>query len=426
MRKLSGIIAVITLLYLPASAHADGVSTEPGLHPYISVQEEYNDNIYLTSANKRDDFITSVSPGLKYMNSDAVSGVDLDFNLGFVSYAKESQNNYISANGSLIAKYLTKEHVNFYLTETINRSENPREQEPLTTAQQNMYVLSTQNNRAIYWRNVLAPTIEYQFGAENRLGLNYRNNIYRTDSGVSENSQENYINPFIDYWFDKRNGLHLDYGYDKGDFETSPNMTGHIGTIRYTNRVTSNAAVFGEYIFTRREFSAFNPPSTDYDIHAPAVGMTYTFSPTWNASAQVGYFWYEPATGSTLQGITYKASIVNRDVRTTYVVSLQGGYTEDYFTSENLGFNRYHRLTGSITHFLEKRTSIGFSGDIERVNYLLQDRDDWIWGVVGTLSHTPLKWLTLTLEVSHTEQDSSISIDDYTENRVMIRITATY
>ena len=424
MKKLSGIIAVIIFLCSPAYAQVG--TAEPGFHPYISVQGEYNDNIYLTSTNKTSDYITTVSPGLRYSNSDAVSGVDLDYNLGFVYYGKETENNYISHNGSLNAKYLTKEHVNFYLRDTFIRSENPREQEPLTTTQENKYVLSTQNNRAVYWRNVLAPTIEYQFGPENRLGLNYRNNIYRTESATSENSQEDYINPFIDYWFDQRNGLHLEYGYTIGKFDNSPDMTAHRANVRYTNRFTPKAAVFGEYTFTRREFSDFNPPSIDYDIHEPSVGITYAFGPTWNASAQVGYFWQEPETGSKISGLTYKASIVNRDVRTTYTASLQGGYNEDYFTSENLGFSRYHRLTGSITHFLEKRTSIAFAGNIERVDYTSGDRNDWIWGAVGTLSHTPLKWLTLALEVSHRELDSNIDTNDYTENRVMIRISATY
>jgi hypothetical protein len=105
---------------------------------------------------------------------------------------------------------------------------------------------------------------------------------------------------------------------------------------------------------------------------------------------------------------------------------LQGGYTEDYFTSQNLGFNKYHRLTGSITHFLEKRLSIGLLGSIERAEYTQEDRDDWIWGLGGTLSYTPLKWLILALEISHREDNSNIDFNDYTENRGMIRITATY
>ena len=200
-------------------------------------------------------------------------------------------------------------------------------------------------------------------------------------------------------------------------------MTAHMANARYTHRFSPKFSVFGEYTFTRREF---DPPSIDYDINEPSFGITYAFSPTFNASAQVGYFWQEPETGDKTDGPTYKASITNRDVRTTYVVSLQGGYSEDYFTSENLGFNRYHRLTGSVTHFLEKRTSIGFSGSVERAEYVDEDRDDWIWGVSGRLSHTPLKWLTLSLEISHRELNSDIETEDYKENRAIIKITATY
>jgi rRNA maturation endonuclease Nob1 len=75
---------------------------------------------------------------------------------------------------------------------------------------------------------------------------------------------------------------------------------------------------------------------------------------------------------------------------------------------------------------VEKRTSIGLTGNIERVEYSAEDREDWIWGVVGTLSHTPLKWLTIALEISHRELNSNIETNDYDENRGMIKITATY
>jgi hypothetical protein len=202
-------------------------------------------------------------------------------------------------------------------------------------------------------------------------------------------------------------------------------MTAHMANGRYTYRFNPKSSLFVGYTFTRRTFDNTTVDS-DYDIHEPILGISYAFSPTLNASAQVGYFWKEMDTGSKTEGVSYSASIINRDVRTTLVLSLQGGYNEDYFTSENLGFNRYHRLTGSISHFVEKRTSIGLTGNIERVEYSAEDREDWIWGVVGTLSHTPLKWLTIALEISHRELNSNIETNDYDENRGMIKITATY
>jgi hypothetical protein len=38
----------------------------------------------------------------------------------------------------------------------------------------------------------------------------------------------------------------------------------------------------------------------------------------------------------------------------------------------------------------------------------------------------PLKWLTLALEVSHNDRQSDVSFYEYTENRAMLTITATY
>ena len=400
------------------------------LHPYISLVEEYNDNVNLTSTNKVDDFVTTVQPGIKFSNMDKLAGVDLDYALGAVFYQKNSDLNYISHNASLNAKYLTSARVNFYLKESFIRSDNPIEREYFTTAEENKFVLATQTERAIYWRNVVAPTIEYQFGPENRMGINYRNNIYRTESIVNQDSREDYINPFLSYWFDKRNGISLDYGLTYGDFEGQPDLTGHRANVRYTNRFDPQSSAFAEYTYSKRTFDSSDPSEAQfnrsYDIHEPSVGMTFAIGSTLTASAQVGYFWAKPDTGSGKEGVSYKAELANSDPRTTYRLSLQGGYTEDFFTSENLGFSRYHRLTGSLNHKLDRRLSIGCLGSVERAEYDTDDRSDTIWGIGANASYMPLRWLTFSLAFTHRERQSNIDINDYTENRAVLAITAMY
>lgn len=424
---------ILTFLWLSCMSAAPLAQAEEllsKLHPYISVKEEYSDNLNLTSTNKKEDFITTVQPGIKFSNMDKMAGVDLDYSLGAVFYSKNSDLDYISHNASLNAKYLTSQHINFYLKESFIQSDNPQEREYFTTGEDNKYVLATTTDRAVYWRNVVAPTIEYQFGPENRLGVNYRNNLYRSDSATGQDSQENYINPFFSYWFDKQNGIALDYGFTDGKFDNSPDMTGHRANARYTNRFSAKSSAFAEYTYSRRIFAAPStaaaPAAADYDIHEPGVGMTFAFTPTLTASAQVGYFWTEPSSGSGKDGFSYKGELANIDPRTTYKLSLQGGYTEDFFTAENLGFNRYHRLTGSLTHLLDKRISVGGFGSFELAEFDLPEHRDTIWGVGGRASYMPLKWLTLALEVSHKERQSDVSIYEYTENRGMFTITATY
>lgn len=428
----------ILLLFLCsfATSNAHGAGLISRFHPFVSVKGEYTDNLNLTKANKQDDIITTVQPGIRFLHMGAKSGVNLDYTLGAVFYGKKSNLNYISHNASLEAKYLTASHINFYLKESFVRSDDPREQEYFTAPSSNRYLLATKTDRAVYWRNVVAPTIEYQFGPEDRLGINYRNNIYRTDSPDSpdspgsESSQENYINPFFSYWFDRRNGIALEYGLTYGEFDRSPDLTGHRANARYIHRFSPRHSIFAEYTYSKRIFDSSQPSgspfSTDYDIHEPSIGMRFVIGATLTASLQAGYFWTKPRTGSGTDGWSYKGELVNTDLRTTYGLYLQGGYTEDFFTSQNLGFTRYHRLTGFLNHRLDKQISLGGFGTVEYAEYEVTDRSDTIWGIGGRASYMPLNWLTFALEGSHRENQSSVDSAGYVENRGMFSITVIY
>lgn len=424
------VVALLSFLCVNATPYAYGAGLISRFHPFVSVKGEYSDNLNLTKTNRNEDYITTVQPGIRFSNMGKKAGVELDYTLGAVFYGKKTNLNYISHNASLDVKYLTASHINFYLKESFIQSDDPREQEYFTTAADSRYVLATKTERTVYWRNVVAPTIEYQFGPENRLGVNYRNNIYRTDSTSGQNSQENYINPFFSYWFDRRNGITLEYGLTYGEFDRNPDLTGHLANARYIYRFSPQHSIFAEYTYSKRTFDSSEPSessfSADYDIHEPSIGMKFLISATLTASAQVGYFWARPKAGLGKDGVSYKGELVNIDPRTTYGLSLQGGYREDFFTSQNLGFIRYHRLTGFLNHMLDKRISLGCFGSIEYAEHETSDRRDTIWGIGGRASYMPLKWLMLALEASHRENQSSVDSAGYVENRGMFRITVMY
>lgn len=421
------ILAVLAALLASPMAAARAADFLSQLHPYVTVKGEYNDNLNLTPDNKKDDFITTVQPGLKYSNMRPAGGVELDANIGYVMYARETDYNYWNANGSLNVKYTTPGRVNFYFKDSFTRSDDPREREIFSTEADNRYVLSTLTERSVYWRNVAAPTLEYQFGPDDRVGVNYRNNVYRSESDTGQgsgDSTENYVNPFVSYWFNRQNGIYLEYGYTAGDFEDNPDLEGHRLYGRYTNRFSPKSSIFAEYAYMTRKFK--DAPDSDYDVHDPAVGITHAFTPALTASAQAGYFVQDPKTGSREDGFSYKAELKNAGARTTWQISAQGGYTEDFFTSQNLGFTKYHRVTGSARHSLDRRLSVGCRGSVEWAEYRDPERTDTIWGVAGTASYQPLRWLTLSLELSHRENQSDLEIDEYKENRAMITVSAAY
>jgi hypothetical protein len=302
------------------------------------------------------------------------------------------------------------------------RSDESREQDFSPGALPDQYLLGTERTRAIYFRNVFEPSIEYQIGKESNLSLNYRSNIYENQSPSYEDSREDFVNPRFTYWFNIRNGVSLEYGLTLGHFDVSPNLTGHMATARYTYRFNPGTSIFGEYVFLRRDFE---PPSIDYDVYRPSLGVAHDFSPTLKGRAQLGYFWQNPSLGSTIGGLYYDASLSQRSMRTTYTVLFQGGYNEDYFTSQNLGFSKYHRVIGTISHQLRRRMTMGLSSSLERADFRT-GKIDYIWGVRGDASYQILKWLTISLEASHNENRSNIDSSDYKENRAFFKASANF
>ena len=58
------------------------------LNPTCEVKEEFNDNIYLTAGSKKNDFITTITPGLGFSRSSERLNVDLLAGLSWHDYAR--------------------------------------------------------------------------------------------------------------------------------------------------------------------------------------------------------------------------------------------------------------------------------------------------------------------------------------------------
>ncbi|MFO7568245.1 MAG: hypothetical protein R6W75_00475, partial [Smithellaceae bacterium] len=265
-------------------------------------------------------------------------------------------------------------------------------------------------------------TVEYQFGPENRIGVKYRNNVYQNEGPDDSNSIENYASPFLSYWFNRQHGIYLDYGYTNGYFEADPDLNTHRVTGAYMFRFTPKATASLHGAYTRQ---IFTEEILNYQVYETALGLSYRFSPTFTISGQAGYYWQETEIGLNNNGIAFKGDIAYIEARTTYRLSVQGGYREDFFTSRNLGFRKYYRATGSINHFLFQRLSIGCLGSAERAESE-PDNVETIWGAGANISLMPFKWMKISAEYTYQQQNADLEIDEYKENRGMVILTLTY
>ncbi len=171
--------------------------------------------------------------------------------------------------------------------------------------------------RNLYLRHIFEPALEYKFGKEDLVALQYRNMIYRVDEGAGEDSTENSIAPRLAYWFNIRNGITLDYTYSTAQFQTQPDWVGNTVAGKYLYRFNPRTMVFGAYSYSIIDFKA---PGIDYTVHSPSIGVEHAFSSTLNGRASLGWFWQVMDTGSSFNGPVYNLSISQRFQRTDYTV----------------------------------------------------------------------------------------------------------
>jgi hypothetical protein len=391
------------------------------INPQITIQEEYNDNINLTSRAAKSDWISTIYPGIKFSGSDNTYGLNLDYKMGLLFFASGTDNNAVSHLGKVNGYYRFNPRWAFRIKEDFLRSTDTREVDPLLSAVENQSYYSSNQSRNPFLRNVLEPSLEYQFGKEDLVTLTYRNNIFQTQNPLSQNSQENLVKVGITYWLDIRNGILGEYSFSKGTFERSADLQSQLTRFRYTHRFNPATSLFGEYSFQRNDSTT---SGMNYTTHNPSFGVNHAFNQTLSGTAQVGYYWKNSDLGSN-NNFSYQANLTQKEQKTTYTFSFQGGFTQDLFSSQNLGFTRFNRGLGRISHRILERLTLSITGMIERAEFD-NNRTDWISGVTGSTSYQILEWLTLSVEASHRENNSTVDINSYIENRAIFKMTAMY
>ncbi len=461
MNWIGGCMAGLLLWAIPGTLLADLKDILLQFQPYVSIQEEYTSNVNLTPKNAKDDYITTLYAGLRYSSTQRRPefgrelqpvptefqkyGIDLDGRAGFVYYEKGRASNYLSLLGNLNTWYRYSNRLTFRLSDNLTRSDESRVPEnaggpvPVYISGTfvnltDLYLAGTQRERSVWLANIVSPSLEYKFSKEGTVSLIYTNDLYNNQSSLSENSQGNFIKTRLDYAFNIRNAISLDYGYMIAQFDKSPDFTGHTTHGRYTYRFSPQTAVFGDYEFLIREVDS---PGVDYYVNTPSVGIDHLFSPTLSGKARVGYFWYSPDSGKSYSGPVLDIILAQRTEKTTYTLTVQGGFTETYFTAENLGPTQYYRAIGTITHRLVEKMTASLSGTAEwdrsraggaKGTGTLANADlkDTIWTVNGSVAYPLLKWLNLSLILTYKQDHSNVSARDYNEFRGLVRVEARY
>ena len=268
----------------------EGISSTPSkgsyrieVTPRISIQEEYDDNIFLRKTDIVSDFTTTLSPGIKLVANSDTNGIDLDYEFGWVKYHKGTRNDYIRHSGGLKVWQQLGNHLRFQLEDYYTKSDDilaAINQIPVSQRIPDPETLQAyQTNRA-------RALLEYQFGPGKQISAGYTYNITDNKDPNLEDITE--YGPFanLSYWFDQRDGLEFDYTFSRYDYgakgtaaETRPDLESHDVLGRYIHRFAEKTSALAQYGLFIRNFPRCIRKLPDSQFQCPALTMLFPSVP---------------------------------------------------------------------------------------------------------------------------------------------------
>ena len=449
MKTFKSLTVILVCLIIPASMVNARMITQ--LVPTLTVTEEYEDNFFQTEEDPDEEWITSYELGFSLGFISKRAQVYLGYNPEYKDYKYLDDRDSVEHNASLSADVQVTKHttakagiiydghdddhegdswehsantsVNSQLTKTVNTS--------LAYDYSNSY---DQQVRTGEWKEHRVHNanagIQKAFGAKSRVGANvsYETDNYKNSDADEYESWE--PSAFLNYWFTRRDGLetNLEYTDKKFDNLSSRDYDTTAGDIRYIRKFTQH---LDGYIKYRHHYS--DREDGHHVIYHPSVGVDWDITEDSGISFGVGVLFnrWDNGTDEDSEDPFFDINaykVFNFSPRGSLSITASSSYEESDDEAASLGYTINYQAGFSFNYMIAKRLSSRLFASYKRQDYKEEsiDRQDDTFNAGGGLTWTPLKWLQISLNATHTSfETDDASRDDYEDNTVtaFIRIT---
>ncbi len=366
-------------LVLPATVLLFPVATWGALefHPYLTVEEEYNDNIDLTSDNEEEDWITTVQPGISLIYDHRSVAATVDYSLRYRFYKNNDEDNLDEfkdvqrANASVLL--FDGRPFTLRVTETISRE---------TLDERDDYVYSDADRSTLYHLTVLpeydlrlTPTFSLVFG----------------------------------------------YGYERLDWvEPAGNDSEeHSGRVSMVKSLSAGSEIFARYAYIVHQS---DDDEEDFDRQDYVLGLTRQLGARTTARVEGGYAEVEYDSGYDADLTTWLATI---DYRLSEATSIALGYSQDFSVSATDGVTetREATLTGNYS-----RESLTASAGLfwNQSDYLREDREDEAVGMRLDISKPLARYVTANFDAEYERAQFDDRFGDEDVDRVTLGTSLAY
>lgn len=417
--------------------------------PRISIYREYDDNIDLISNldfakldpngnivrfEKNSDWITMVSPGFSLNLDSPKTIMGLDFETRRSFYQKNSKKGTDLHNGTAQWEQQLSRNLNLEIRDTFSRSNDP-----ILVSEEGL--IEEVVGRRTYYRNNGQISLSMRFGVDSSFVLGYRNLYLKNKSEYYEDSVSHDFFFNLDTRFNPFWGIGLESRINRGRFipkiYTRPrteNFYDREGVITLNYHWHPSRSLFARYSLLGKKYD--NPNITEFWLHQSSAGLSFTLTPYTNFSVEGGYFLQDLADNHKEEGAKFNIVLNTEKKRATISLGGSGGYTQDYFSSENLGSSKFKRVLGSVSYLLNKDLSAFLSANYQWNEFLEEvnqaNRKDEVWRTSARFNFSFSDWLTLSIEGLHSERESKSDLvfnrhpEFIRDNRLMLRLSAAH
>ena len=347
----------LVFLLLPALAPA-----AMEIHPRLSVEEEYTDNLYLDDANEEEDWITTVEPGLSLTYDNRSIEAVVDYSLRYRAYKNNDEENLDEfrdmqrADASVLL--FGGRPFSLRVTETISR---------VALDERDDYEFNDVENRSTLYDLTVLPEYRWQ--------------IMPTLSLVT------------DYTYHR-----LDYVESRGNDSEE-----HRGRISLVKLVSPRTDVFLRYGYTAHQ----SDDDEEFDRQDVTAGLSWQLGARTNLSMEGGYADVEYDSGYTTESLTWLADL---SYQLSEAVSFSLVYSEDFSVTAEDGLTE-RREAELSAHYTRESMTASTTVFWRNLDYLQEQREDEFLGIRGTLAKPLGRALTLNLDAEY----ANVQFDDVVE-----------
>jgi len=386
----------------------------------LSVSEQYDDNVNLEETDKQDDWITSVTPGLRGGLETEKTSATLNYDLSFVTYAKSSNDDTLRHTASLGASRPITEYATLGLLDSFSYREDPL-LSYTDEVEDPSGIVSDQ--RYPYYINTARANVYYMLGNSGSLDVAFVHTLYENTAPDTESRQSFSPSADLTHWFNTHHGMTLSYSYVRTEYEQSHMQAQHTGNASYTYRFNLRDQAS---LACRYDMFEYGGTRGDYLILDGSLAFSHRFSEQASGSISVGYSMPANDDTSSSGRVRGAASFSWQTPIHGYALNVSSGYRMSLFQAPEQGFSWNRNASVYYRYQILEKLSLRLSGFFNQEEFeATAAGTDTTWGTSAGLEVLLLDWLSGSMGYQYRQMDSDL-YSDFIDNRVTVSLIASY